>query len=179
MKRKELEAKLGDQKGGSINQMTGVETSLELPDAAATLALGRRLAALVVPGDVITLSGELGAGKTTLARGLIGGLAARAGLSPEEVPSPSFPIVETYELGDLTLWHFDFYRIGEQAELEELGLSEALSTGVTLVEWPEHAWAALPEERLDIRLEWVGEGRRALLAAHACSGHVWRIEEIS
>ncbi|HXZ67216.1 MAG TPA: tRNA (adenosine(37)-N6)-threonylcarbamoyltransferase complex ATPase subunit type 1 TsaE [Alphaproteobacteria bacterium] len=159
--------------------MTGAETSVDLPDAAATLALGRRLAALVGPGDVITLSGELGAGKTTLARGLISGLAARAGLKPEEVPSPSFPIVETYELGPLTLWHFDFYRIEEEKELEELGLSQALASGVTLVEWPERVWAALPEERLDIRLEWAGDGRRALLAAHTRSGHVWRIEEAS
>ena len=159
--------------------MTGKETSLELPDAAATLALGQRLAALVQPGDVITLSGELGAGKTTLARGLISGLALRAGLAPEEVPSPSFPIVETYELGSLTLWHFDFYRIEQEEELEELGLSQALASGVTLVEWPERAWAALPDERLDIKLEWVGEGRRALLAAHSRSGHVWRIEGAS
>jgi len=159
--------------------MTGVETSLELPDAAATLALGERLAALVAPGDVITLSGELGAGKTTLARGLISGLAVRAGLRPEEVPSPSFPIVETYELGPLTLWHFDFYRIEQEEELEELGLSQALARGVTLVEWPERAWGALPKERLDIRLEWAGDGRRALLAAHSGSGHVWRIEEVS
>ena len=167
------------QKGGPINQMTGAETSLDLPDTAATLALGRRLAAALAPGDVVTLSGELGAGKTTLARGLIAGLAERAGLEPEDVPSPSFPIAQTYELGPITLWHFDFYRIEEEAELEELGLGEALSSGITLVEWPERAWGALPLERLDIRLEWAGEGRRALLAGSRRSGHVWRIEEIS
>ncbi len=152
---------------------------MDLPDAAATIALGRRLAAGLEPGDVVTLSGELGAGKTTLARGLIEGLAARAGIEGEEVPSPSFPIAQTYELGPLTLWHFDFYRIEREAELEELGLDEALARGITLIEWPERAWATLPQERLDIRLEWVGEGRRALLAGQLRASHVLGIEEIS
>lgn len=159
--------------------MTGEEASVDLPDAVATIALGRRLAAALEPGDVVTLSGELGAGKTTLARGLVEGLAARAGLAPEEVPSPSFPIVQTYELGPFTLWHFDFYRIEREAELAELGLDEALARGITLVEWPERAWGTLPEQRLDIRLEWVGEGRRALLAGSLGARHVWRTEERS
>jgi len=159
--------------------MTASETSLDLPDETATLRLGRRLAEQLEPGDVVTLSGELGAGKTTLARGLIAGLAERAGLAAEEVPSPSFPIAQIYELGAITLWHFDLYRIERPDDLEEVGLGEALSSGITLIEWPERAWGMLPAERLDIRLEWVGEGRRALLAGHLQSGHLLGIQESS
>jgi len=157
--------------------MTRRETSVDLPDPAATIALGRRLAGSVRPGDVITLSGELGAGKTTLARGLIAGLAEREGFVAEDVPSPSFPIAQAYEFGRLTLWHFDFYRIEREEELAELGLDEALREGITLIEWPERAWAALPSERLDIRLEWVGEARRALLAGSLRASHGSGFEE--
>jgi tRNA threonylcarbamoyladenosine biosynthesis protein TsaE len=146
--------------------------SLDLGNEAATLRLGRRLGALVAPGDVITLSGELGAGKTTLARGVILELAERAGVPPEDVPSPSFPIVQTYELGAVTLWHFDLYRIERASELAELGFSDALSRGVTLIEWPDRVRHLLPQPRLDIRVEWTGEGRRAFLAGQLQSGHV-------
>jgi tRNA threonylcarbamoyl adenosine modification protein YjeE len=153
--------------------------SIELEDETATLGLGRRLAALVSPGDVITLSGVLGAGKTTLARGLIGGLAERAGLLAEDVPSPSFPVVQVYELGDIALWHFDLYRIERETELDELGLEEALGSAVALIEWPERAAGRLPARRLDVRLEWSAEGRLALLAGTLQSGHVATLQESS
>jgi tRNA threonylcarbamoyl adenosine modification protein YjeE len=153
------------------------ELAVNLPDEAATLALGERLAAYLTVGDVVALRGDLGAGKTTLARGLITALARRAGLEAEEVPSPSFAIAQLYELGGVVLWHFDLYRIERAAELDELGFSEA--RGILLVEWPERAGSALPEQRLDIRLEWVGEGRRAFLAGHLQSGHVLAIRELS
>ena len=158
--------------------MTSENLRLDLPHEAATLALGRGLARLLEPGDVVTLSGELGAGKTTLARGLISGLAERAGLAPEEVPSPSFPVVQTYELGPINLWHFDLYRIERAGELEELGLADALGEGVTLIEWPERAAELLPKSRLDIRLEWSGEGRRAFLAGRLQSSHLAALREL-
>ena len=158
--------------------MTSEDLRLDLPDEAATLAFGRCLARLLEPGDVVTLSGELGAGKTTLARGLISGLAERAGLAPEEVPSPSFPVVQTYELGAIDLWHFDLYRIERADELEELGLADALREGVTLIEWPERALSLLPKDRLDIRLEWAGEGRRAFLAGSLQSSHLAALREL-
>lgn len=157
--------------------MPRAPVSVELPDEAATLLLGRRFAAHVRRGDVLALSGELGAGKTTFARGLIAGLAERAGLSPEDVPSPSFPIVQSYEFGALRLWHFDLYRIEAPSELEELGFSDALSDGVVLIEWPEQAKGLLPEQMLTIRVEWSGKGRRAFLAGRLQSGDVAGIGE--
>jgi tRNA threonylcarbamoyladenosine biosynthesis protein TsaE len=156
--------------------MAAGEVAISLPDEAATLALGRRLAALVASGDVIALWGGLGAGKTTLARGFVAGLAARAGLAPEEVPSPSFPLVEVYELGEFVLWHFDLYRIEDPAELEELGFAEALGGGITLIEWPERAGDFLPEARLDIHLEWDGAGRRARVRGRRLAGDLSRLE---
>jgi tRNA threonylcarbamoyladenosine biosynthesis protein TsaE len=145
--------------------MAAGEVAISLPDEAATLALGRRLAALVASGDVIALWGGLGAGKTTLARGFVAGLAARAGLAPEEVPSPSFPLVEVYELGEFVLWHFDLYRIEDPA-----------GGGITLIEWPERAGDFLPEARLDIHLEWDGAGRRARVRGRRLAGDLSRLE---
>ena len=163
---------------GQMNQARNdQEMSLDLPNEAATLALGRRLATLVAPGDVVTLSGELGAGKTTLARGLILGLAERAGLPAEEVPSPSFPILQIYELGDIVLAHLDLYRIEDESELAELGVIDALE-GVTVIEWPDRAARLLPRNRLDIRFEWHGQGRRALVAGRLRSGQIAMLREL-
>ncbi|MDW8340048.1 MAG: tRNA (adenosine(37)-N6)-threonylcarbamoyltransferase complex ATPase subunit type 1 TsaE [Geminicoccaceae bacterium] len=131
---------------------------LFLPDLAATRALARRLAALLRPGDLVGLEGELGAGKTEFARALI---TARAG-APLEVPSPTFTLVQRYELDDLVITHADLYRIADPSELDELGLDEALADGALVVEWPERAGARLPADRLTVRLREVpSSGERA------------------
>ncbi len=136
-----------------------------LADEAATTALGARLAATVSAGDVIGLSGPLGAGKTTLARGLIAKLTGA-----REAPSPTFALVETYETPALSLWHFDLYRLEKPEEAWELGLEEAFGSGAALIEWPERIAALLPEDMLLIRLDPCEGGRRARLRC----GDGWR-----
>ncbi len=134
--------------------------TIHLADEAATIALAEDLAAVLAPGDVIALSGDLGAGKTTFARALIRAVFDDTGL---EVPSPTFTLVQTYAGDRLTIAHFDLYRITAAAELDEIGLDEARADGAVLVEWPERAEDRLPADRLEIALEIVGSGRRATL----------------
>lgn len=122
--------------------------NLALPDLAATTRLARRLGPHLRAGDVVALRGPLGAGKTAFARALIQGLQE----SPEEVPSPTFSLVQQYEIGALCLWHFDLYRLAAPAEAYELGIEEAFAEGISLIEWPENLGALLPPERLDIIL---------------------------
>lgn len=121
--------------------------TLALGTEAATVSLMADLALLIGPGDVITLSGDLGAGKTTAARALIRYLAGDDEL---EVPSPTFTLAQTYELPALTILHADLYRIGDPAELEEIGLSPLPADVLALIEWPERAGDALPADRIDI-----------------------------
>ncbi|HWJ72655.1 MAG TPA: tRNA (adenosine(37)-N6)-threonylcarbamoyltransferase complex ATPase subunit type 1 TsaE [Kaistia sp.] len=131
--------------------------SLMLADEAATIRLAEDLAAKLAPGDVIALEGDLGAGKTTLARALIRAVADDAAL---EVPSPTFTLVQTYP-GRVAIAHFDLYRLGGPDELEEIGFDEAIETGAVLIEWPERAAGRLPEHTLTVRLSIEGERRRA------------------
>jgi len=119
----------------------------ELPDEDATAALAARIAALARPGDVIALKGELGAGKTTFARAFI---RARGGA--EAVPSPTFTLVQIYELGDAAIWHFDAYRLRDPEEAWELGIEDAFRDGISLIEWPERLGPLLPPRRLEIAL---------------------------
>jgi tRNA threonylcarbamoyladenosine biosynthesis protein TsaE len=139
--------------------------TVELPDEAATLALGAALAALVRRGDVIALWGDLGAGKTTLARGLIRALPAVAGeaAAEEEVPSPTFTLVQVYERRPAPVWHFDLYRLETPEEAWELGIEEAFADAIALIEWPERLAGLLPEGRLDVSLAFANGGRRARL----------------
>ena len=136
-----------------------------LPDLPATHDLGRRLAALVQPGDVIALRGALGIGKTELARAL---LRARAG-AEIEVPSPSYTLVQDYRFPDLTIRHIDLYRIEDPAELLELGLDAPAGGEAWLIEWPERAERVLPPERLEVKLRQgdAADARIAHLAAAA------------
>ena len=120
---------------------------VDLPDEAATVAFAARISALAEIGDVIALKGDLGAGKTTFARAFI---RARGGT--EEVPSPTFTLVQVYELGSAAIWHFDLYRLTSPEEVWELGFEEALIDGIILIEWPERIGALLPRERLDLTL---------------------------
>ena len=135
--------------------------TLELPDLAATDALGARIAAVLRAGDVVALSGGLGAGKTTLARAIIAALGHQG-----EVPSPSFAIIETYDppLLRLPLVHADFYRLDDPAELVELGLDHYREGAALLAEWPELAGGFAHELAcLSIRLEAAETGRIAIV----------------
>jgi tRNA threonylcarbamoyladenosine biosynthesis protein TsaE len=129
-----------------------------LEDEAATARLGAALAAVALPGDVITLSGPLGVGKTALARGFIAALGHGG-----EVPSPSFAIVQPYEEIDPPVWHVDLYRIDDPAEIDELGLDSA-ADGVLLVEWPERARANAWSGALRLSLDFGQNGPRRLTA---------------
>jgi len=132
--------------------------TIDLPDEAATAALGERLGAVARAGDVIALFGDLGAGKTTLARALI-----RSHLGPEtEAPSPTFTLVQTYSGPRFEIWHFDLYRLEDPGEARELGLEEAVD-GLCLIEWPERLGRYLPPVRLEVRLSLEGAGRIARL----------------
>ncbi len=121
--------------------------SAELADEAATGHLMADLALLIGPGDVITLSGDLGAGKTTAARAMIRYLAGDDEL---EVPSPTFTLVQAYDLAAFPLLHADLYRVSDQSELDEIGLSPLPEATLALIEWPERAGSALPADRIDI-----------------------------
>jgi N-acetylmuramate 1-kinase len=121
--------------------------SLALPNEAATAHLMADLALLVGPGDVVTLTGDLGAGKTTAARAMIRYLAGDETL---EVPSPTFTLAQAYDLPPFPLVHADLYRINDVAELEEIGLSPLPEATLSLIEWPERAEGALPADRIDI-----------------------------
>ena len=134
---------------------------LELPDIAATDAFGARIAAVLRAGDVVALSGGLGAGKTTLARAIIAALGYQG-----EVPSPSFAIIETYDppLLRLPLVHADFYRLDDPAERAELGLDHYREGAALLAEWPEHVGGFAHEPAcLSIRLEAAETGRIAIV----------------
>jgi len=127
-----------------------------LADEAATIEAGNDIAAALKKGDVLALRGDLGAGKTTLARAIIRSLAGDADL---EVPSPTFTLVQTYP-GRLPVAHFDLYRIGDAEETRELGLDEASVEGATLVEWPDKAGIYLPETTIHVKLLEDAAGRR-------------------
>jgi tRNA threonylcarbamoyl adenosine modification protein YjeE len=135
-----------------------------LANEAATTRLGEDIAAALRLGDVVALSGDLGAGKTTLARGLI---RATAGDPLLDVPSPTFTLVQVYERGRLPVAHFDLYRLSDAGELDELGLDEALASGVALIEWPERAENRLPADAIRISLAEQGDGRVAGIDAPA------------
>ena len=129
-----------------------------LKNEDATAELGARLARVAEPGDVISLSGPLGVGKTALARGFIGALGHQG-----DVPSPSFAIVQPYEELDPPVWHVDLYRIEQASEIDELGLDSALDA-VLIVEWPERAGDNKWPEALALSLDFASEGQRILTA---------------
>ena len=135
--------------------------TIRLADEAATIRLGEDLALALKPGDCLALSGDLGAGKSTLARAFVRAMAGDAEL---EVPSPTFTLVQSYDLR-IPVAHFDFYRMGDASEIVELGFDEALATGICLVEWPEMAANELPVSRIRLTLTHQGEGRLAVIEA--------------
>lgn len=142
--------------------------NLNLPDEAATLRLGAALAAGATPGRVLHLRGELGAGKTTLVRGLLGALGHTG-----RVKSPTYTLVEVYTLSSLNFYHFDFYRFKDRSEWLDSGFRDYFNPrSVCVVEWPERA-VGLPTPDLDISLEFLGEARRASLQASSDAGRSW------
>jgi len=134
---------------------------VRLADAVATEAFGARLAAVVRPGDVVALTGPLGAGKTSVARGLLAALGLEG-----EAPSPSFAIVQPYAPPEtvLPVWHVDLYRLDDPNEVEELGLEDERADGVLLVEWPERAGGRAWPEALRLTLSIEPDGSRRLTA---------------
>jgi tRNA threonylcarbamoyladenosine biosynthesis protein TsaE len=144
--------------------MVALKTTL--PDEQATLALGAALAHALEPGLVVYLRGELGAGKTTLARGLLRALG-HAGA----VKSPTYTLVEVYEVSRLHLHHFDFYRFQDPREWIDAGFRESFDgRTVSLIEWPERAAGQLPPADLEVALELLPVGRNAALSSSSLAG---------
>lgn len=126
--------------------------TLNVADEEGTCRLAAALASVAGLGDVIALVGDLGAGKTVFARAFIRARAAAAGREVSEVPSPTFTLVQQYDLGREVLWHADLYRIEDVSEIDELGLDEALADGILLVEWPDRWGDRLPPTALIVHL---------------------------
>jgi tRNA threonylcarbamoyladenosine biosynthesis protein TsaE len=142
---------------------------IKLPDPAATEALGRALAPGAGPGRIVHLRGDLGAGKTTLVRGLLRALG-HAG----RVKSPTYTLVEPYELSSLHFYHFDFYRLREKAEWEQGGFREYFNAqSMCVVEWPERAGDLLATPDLEVFLSMDGDARRAQVEARSEAGAAW------
>ncbi len=135
-----------------------------LPHVEATEQFGRALAPFLQVEDFIALWGDLGAGKTALARAIIRARQAAAGCDMDAVQSPTFTLAQTYEAGDVLITHYDFYRIESESEMIELGFEDALDQGMVLAEWPERMGERIYPDRLDIRLSISGEGRQVGLS---------------
>ncbi len=142
------------------------ERDVDLADEAAMEGVGRRLAAWLRPGLVVTLHGPLGAGKTTLVRGVLRGLG-HGGI----VRSPTYALVETYDLAGCRLCHFDLYRLADPEELEYIGLRDFVDeSAILFIEWPEQGRGLLPRADLRIAIEYRGTGRRLRLSADGAVG---------
>lgn len=140
--------------------------SLALADEGATLALARRLTSLLEPGMVIYLRGDLGAGKTTLVRGMLNALGYAG-----RVKSPTYTLLEPYHAGGLDLRHFDLYRLNDEQEWESAGFRDEFDgNNVLFIEWPEKARGLLPAADIEIRLEIREQGREAEIRANTDMG---------
>ncbi len=136
-------------KGYKIGVVSSSVHSFDLADEAATASLAATIARAARAGDVIALSGDLGVGKTSFARAFVRAL----GRGDEDVPSPTFTLVQTYELPTAAVWHFDLYRLERPDDVLELGFEDAAAEGgIVLVEWPDRAGGLLPRDRLDLSL---------------------------
>ncbi|MBT06161.1 MAG: tRNA (adenosine(37)-N6)-threonylcarbamoyltransferase complex ATPase subunit type 1 TsaE [Rhodospirillaceae bacterium] len=139
---------------------------LSLPNLKATRKLADTLAPLLHPGDVVTLEGCIGTGKTTFIRALLETLGCI-----EEVPSPTFNLLHTYELGSVTFWHFDLFRIERLSDVYELGVEDALENGICLIEWPKIMATILPTKRLELEFFYQEDCSRKVLLR--CDG-AWK-----
>jgi len=148
-------------------RVPGFETTMTLKNEAATAALGARIAGGLKRGDAVLLKGELGVGKTALARAILRELGVDT-----HVPSPTFTLVQAYETPKLTVSHFDLYRILKPTELFELGLDDALEEGAALVEWPEHGFPQrFAAKALVVALSTISDSERE---AHISGPARWR-----
>ncbi len=141
---------------------------ITLANLDATVRLAAALARLLRAGDVVALEGDLGAGKTAFARALIRELTG----GEEEVPSPTFTLLQTYEAPDFDIWHFDLYRLEKPEDAFELGIEDAMAEGVTLIEWPDRLGRYLPRDRLIVRMDYA-DGESARVATLSGDGG-WR-----
>jgi tRNA threonylcarbamoyladenosine biosynthesis protein TsaE len=139
---------------------------IALPDLAATERLAQALAARAGVGDIVALWGGLGAGKTTFARAFIHAWPGGAGVT--EVPNPTFTLVQVYDLAGTPIWHFDLYRLANAEDAWELGIEEAFTEAISLIEWPDRLGALLPAQRLDLHLSAAAnpDARQARLVGH-------------
>lgn len=141
--------------------VTAAPESSYLADEAATLAFGARLVRRLQPGSLVFLCGDLGAGKTTLVRGMLRGLGFEG-----PVKSPTYTLLEPYEFSNYMVYHFDFYRVASSQELDFIGIDELVdSSALKLVEWPERVAERLPPADLTVRMRAQGEGRRIEIEA--------------
>lgn len=139
---------------------TPISQRFSSPDETAQSAV--RLGALLVPGDVILMTGDVGAGKTHFARALIQSLLTE----PEDVPSPTFTLVQTYDTPSAQIWHADLYRLTSSSEIEELGLTDAFDTAICLIEWPDRLGDLRPASALDLTFtQGAGEDDRHLMCS--------------
>jgi tRNA threonylcarbamoyladenosine biosynthesis protein TsaE len=155
------------------------EIAVSLASLADTQSFAVRLAPYARPGDVIALAGDLGAGKTAFARGFINALFVSHNMPEEDVPSPTFTLIQEYQLPDFTLYHIDLYRIESEAEIDELGLEDAFADGVSLIEWPDRLGSHMPASRLEINFRQgdPGEDQNArTLGISAFGDWAWRLE---
>ncbi|MXQ08228.1 tRNA (adenosine(37)-N6)-threonylcarbamoyltransferase complex ATPase subunit type 1 TsaE [Alphaproteobacteria bacterium GH1-50] len=149
------------------------EIRLHLSDAEATERLAVALAPLLRAGDTLLLDGPIGAGKTHFARSLIQWRLAEAGLS-EDVPSPTFTLVQTYDDGQVEIWHADLYRLSDPLEVVELGLDEAMQSAIALIEWPDRLGDMAPADACRLRFAHDGEGRSVVIDWSDSRADLWR-----
>ncbi|MGR3781163.1 MAG: tRNA (adenosine(37)-N6)-threonylcarbamoyltransferase complex ATPase subunit type 1 TsaE [Albimonas sp.] len=143
-----------------------------LADAEATDRAGAALGLALAPGDAVMLSGDLGAGKSALARAAIAAILAREG-RVEEIPSPSFTLVQTYDAAGAEIWHADLHRLSGPAAIPELGLEEAFDEAVCLVEWPDRLGPLAPPRRLEIALAFPPGGAEGRMLEARALGPGW------
>ena len=153
--------------------------AVEIADLAALDALAVRLAQPAETGDTFLLRGELGAGKTTFARAFIVALARREKvIPPDDVPSPTFTLMQSYDLGRIQVFHFDLFRLKSAEEALELGIEDACADGIALIEWPERLGRMIPADHIEMDLAIMGEGRRQVTIS-ACGRAAGRYAEFA
>ncbi len=157
---------------GRTARMDAASRDIVSPSPDVTARLAAQLGVWLGAGDVVLLSGPVGAGKSHFARALIQSRLAALGRC-EDVPSPTFTLVQSYDLGDVELWHADLYRLSDTHEIIELGLEQAFEEAICLVEWPERLGDLAPADALHLRLN-VGEQEDARLLAFGSAAQKWQ-----